>query len=73
MTTSIIKRDADYETALREIERLFEVDDKAFDLKQIESLLNFIETYEDKHYPIPKPNLVHRISYYLVSRGFLHR
>ena len=61
----------EYLTALREVERLFAVDDKSFHHEQINNLLNHIEAYEDQYYPIPEPNLANRISYYLESRGFL--
>lgn len=72
MELSAIKTEG-YEGALREVERLFEVDGNTFDVKQIENFLNLIELYEDKHYSIPLPDFANRILYYLESRGFLLR
>jgi HTH-type transcriptional regulator/antitoxin HigA len=73
MELSAIKTEEDYEAALREVERLFEVDGNTFDLEQIENFINLIERYEDEHYSIPWPDFANRILYYLESRGFLHR
>lgn len=73
MQLSVIKTAEEYEAALKEVERLFEVDDNTFDAEQMENILNLIEAYEDKHYSIPQPNLANRILYYLESRGFLRR
>ena len=50
---------------------LFELDHNAVDREQIENILNLIEAYEDKHYPIPQPNAVHRILYHWESRRVL--
>jgi HTH-type transcriptional regulator/antitoxin HigA len=71
MASKSIQTEEEYLTALKEVERLFAVDDKSFDHEQISNPLNRIEAYEDQHYPIPQPNLANRISYYLESRGFL--
>jgi HTH-type transcriptional regulator / antitoxin HigA len=73
MQLSVIETEEEYEAALKTVERLFEVDDNIFDAEQMKNILYLIEAYEDKHYPIPQPNLANRILYYLESRGVLGR
>ncbi len=71
MEHSPIETEEEYEAALKEIAPMFELDDNSIDAEQMETLFNLIEAYEEKHYPIPKPNLINRILYYLESRGIL--
>ncbi len=67
MKVSLIQKKEDYEAALREVERLLDI---GSDAAVLDELATQIEAYEDKHYPIPSPNLIARISYFLESRGY---
>lgn len=64
-----IKTEKEYEAALKEIERLFESDPGTPDGDRVEVLETLVEAYEDAHYPIPLPNPIEAIFYYMESRG----
>lgn len=64
-----IKNEDDYREALAEIERLFDAvpDTSAGD--RLDVLSTLVEAYEQKHYPIPAPDPVEAIRYWMESRG----
>ena len=64
-----IKTEADYEAALKEIERLFDVEPGTPESDRLEVLTTLVEAYEDEHYAIPAPDPVEAILYYMESRG----
>lgn len=68
-----VKNDADCQAALEEIERLFDAapDTPAGD--RLEVLTTLVESYEEKHYSIPKPDPVEAILYHMESRGLARR
>ena len=68
-----IKTEADYETALAEIEQLFEARPGTPAADRLEILTTLVEGYENHHYPIPLPDPVEAILYYLESRGLTRR
>ncbi|MCC6299240.1 MAG: hypothetical protein IT314_08070 [Anaerolineales bacterium] len=67
MEVNPIQTEADYEAALREVERLLHADSDDFALNDLSAR---IEMYEDEHYSIPSPSFMERISYFLESRGY---
>jgi HTH-type transcriptional regulator/antitoxin HigA len=69
MDINPIKTEADYEAALKEIERLFDAEPGTPDGDRMEILSILVETYEDEHYDIPAPDPVEAILYYMESRG----
>jgi antitoxin component HigA of HigAB toxin-antitoxin module len=73
MELNAITTEEECEAALNEVERLFELDSNSLDVAGMENLCNLIEVYEDKNYPIPKPNIMNRILYFFESRRFFHR
>jgi len=73
MELNAITTEEEYEAALNEVERLFELDSNSLDVARMENLCNLIEAYEDEHYPIPEPNLIAKIPYYLESRKIFLR
>ena len=73
MELNAITTEEEYEAALKEVERLFELDSNSPDIAHLENLANLVEAYEDKNYAIPKPNIISRISYFFESRRFFHR
>ena len=68
-----IKREADYQAALEEIERLFNAALDTPEGDRLEVLTTLVEAYEDKHYNIPLPDPIEAILYYMESRGLSRR
>jgi HTH-type transcriptional regulator / antitoxin HigA len=65
-----IRSDADYEAALKEIEKLLEAQPGTPDGDRMDVLVTLVEVYEAKHFPIPEPNdPVQVLEYYMESRG----
>jgi HTH-type transcriptional regulator/antitoxin HigA len=68
-----IRTEVDYETALAEIEQLFEAVPGTPEGDRLEILTTLVEAYEERHYPIPLPDPIEAILYYLESRGLSRR
>jgi HTH-type transcriptional regulator/antitoxin HigA len=68
-----IKSEADYQAALNEIERLFDAIPGTPAGDQLEVWTMLVEQYEAQQYPIPFPDPVEAIKYYLESRGLSRR
>ena len=64
-----IKTEKDYNNALKEIERLFDSEPGTPNGDHLEVLSTLVEAYEDEHYPIPAPDPVEAINYFMESRG----
>ncbi len=68
-----IHTSADYQAVLNQIEQLLEAEPDTPDSDRLEVLTTLVEAYEDKHYPIPEPDPVEAIRYYMESRGLKKR
>jgi HTH-type transcriptional regulator/antitoxin HigA len=68
-----IKTETDYEAALQEIEELFEAKPDTPEGDRLEILSTLVEAYEEQHYPIPAPDPIEAIRYYMESRGLSRR
>lgn len=64
-----IKTEKEYETALKEIERLFHAEPGTPDSDRLEVIGALVEVYEEEHYAIPLPDPIEAILYYMESRG----
>lgn len=65
-----IRSEADYQAALKEIDRLTDSRPGTSDGDRIEVLATLVEAYETKHFPIPDPDdPVEVLEYYMESRG----
>jgi len=64
-----IKTEKEYETALKEIERLFNAEPGTPDGDRLEVLATLVEAYEDELFSIPLPDPIEAIHYYMESRG----
>ena len=64
-----IRNRADHQTALTEIERLFDVSQGTPEFDRLEILVTLVEAYENKHEPILSPEPIEAILYYMESRG----
>jgi len=68
-----IRTEADYEAALKEIERLFNTKPGSTEADRLEVLTTLMEAYEEKHYSIPLPDPIEAILYHMESRGLSRR
>lgn len=65
-----IRTEADYEAALKEVERLMDSQPGTPEGDQMDVLVTLIEAYEAKHFPIPYPDdPVEVLEYFMESRG----
>ena len=73
-----IKTELDYQNALKEIEKLFDVEPNSAECglseaealrDRLDILATLVEAYEQKHYPIEAPDAISAILYYLEARG----
>lgn len=64
-----IRTEADYQAALKEIESLMDAKPGTPEEDKLDILAALVEVYEEKHHPIPPPNPIAALEYYLESRG----
>ena len=64
-----IRSEADYETALKTIEQLWDAAQGSPEADQLDVLVTLVEAYEEKHYPIPPPDPIEAILHYMESQG----
>ena len=64
-----IRTEADHEAALAEIERLFDAAPNTPENDRLDVLTTLVEAYEAHHYPVPEPDPIEAIKYYMESRG----
>ena len=69
MNIKPIKTEADYETALKEIEHLWDARPNTPESDRLEVLVTLVQAYEDKHHPILPPDPIEAIKYHMESRG----
>jgi HTH-type transcriptional regulator/antitoxin HigA len=68
-----IKCEADHQAALSEIERLLEAGPGTTDGDRLEVLATLVAAYEDQFQPIPAPDPVAALEYWMESRGLARR
>ena len=68
-----IRTDSDYEAALQEIERLWDVVPGSSEGDKLDVLVTLVEAYEEKQYPILPPDPVEAILHHLESQGLSRR
>ena len=64
-----IKTEADYEAALKEIERLWGASYGSSEGDKLDVFVTLVEAYEEAHYPIPPPDPIEAILHYIESQG----
>jgi len=69
MNLRLIRTEADYQAALIEIERLFDAAPDTPEGDRLDILTLVVEAYEERHHPIPLPDPVVALEYYVESRG----
>ena len=73
MTLRTLKTEADYEEALAEIDTIFDAELNTPEGDRLDILALLVESYEEQHYPIPAPDPVAALEYYMDSRGLTRR
>ena len=73
MTLRPLKTEADYQEALAEIDTLFDAEVNTPEGDRLDILTLLVEAYEERHYPIPPPDPVAALEYYMDSRGLNRR
>jgi len=73
MIVRTLKTETDYKEALAEIDRLFDAAPETPDGDCLDVLTLLVEAYEEQHYPIPPPDPVAALEYYMESRGLSRR
>ncbi|MBX3051843.1 MAG: hypothetical protein KF753_10240 [Caldilineaceae bacterium] len=68
-----IRTEADYESALQEIDRLWGSPFGSPEGEKMDVLVTLVEAYEEKHYPIPPPDPIEAILYTIESQGMTWR
>ncbi len=64
-----IRNEEDYETALEEIEALWEATPGTPEADRLDLLVLLVEAYEAEHYPIPDPDPIALILHVMDARG----
>ena len=73
MTLRTLKTEADYKEALAEIDGIFDAELNTPEGDRLDILALLVEAYEEQHYPIPPPDPVAALEYYMDSRGLTRR
>jgi HTH-type transcriptional regulator / antitoxin HigA len=68
-----IRTEADYQTALKEVELLFDAPPNTPEYDRLDLLSTLVEAYEKVHYPIEAPDPIEAILYYMDTRGLSRR
>ena len=69
MTLRPLRTEADHREALAEINTLFDAEPNTPDGDHLDILTFLVEAYEKQHYPIPAPDPVAALEYYMDRRG----
>ena len=64
-----IRTEDDYQAALVEIEGIFQAASGTPEGDRLDLLISQVEAYEERHYPIPPPDLTAALEYHLESHG----
>ncbi len=68
-----IRTEADYQEALKEVERLFDAAPNTPEFDRLDILSTLVEAYEQIAYPIDLPDPIEAIQYYMEARGWSRR
>ncbi|MCP1677286.1 HTH-type transcriptional regulator/antitoxin HigA [Natronocella acetinitrilica] len=64
-----IRSDADYQTALRDIETLMAAEPDTLDGDRLDVLVTLVEAYERKNFPMDLPDPIEAIKFVMEQRG----
>lgn len=64
-----IRTEAEYDSALKEIERLWGSTYGTLPGDKLDVLVTLVEAYEEQHYPVPPPDPIEAIIHHMESQG----
>jgi len=68
-----IRNQRDYKAALAEIDRLFDAQPRTSEADLLEVWVTLVEAYEQRNHPIPPPDPIEAILYFMESRGLARK
>jgi HTH-type transcriptional regulator/antitoxin HigA len=68
-----IRSKRDYESALKEVERLWGAKSGTRDGDRLDVLATLVDAYEEEHYPIDPPDPIEAIKFRMEQRGLTRR
>ncbi len=68
-----IRTEQEYQAALTRIREIFHAEEGTPEGDELESLVDLVEKYAEKHYPVDPPSLIAAIEYDLDQRGLTLR
>ena len=68
-----IRNKRDYKAALAEIDRLFDAQPRTPEADLLEVWVTLVEAYEQRNHPIPPPDPIEAILYFMESRGLARK
>jgi len=69
MDVTPIKTEADFQTALAEIERLWDAEPDTPEGDRLDILMTLVEVYERRHHPMPPADPIAAIEFMMEQRG----
>ena len=69
MDVTPIKTEADFRTALAEIERLWDAEPETPEGDRLDILMTLVEVYERRHHPMPPADPIAAIEFMMEQRG----
>ncbi len=73
MDVKIIESEAEYASALKRIDQLFDAPRGTKEAGELELLVLLVNNYEDKHYPVPPADPVEAIKYRMEELGLANK
>ena len=73
MNLKPIRNEEDYQIALQEIDRLWDVEAGTAESDILEILITLVEAYEKQHYELPPPDPIAALEYFMESRGWTRK
>lgn len=73
MVSKVIKSEAEYEAALARVEEIMDAEPNTPEGEELELLALLIENYEEHNFPLPNPDPIDVIQYYIDQRGLKYK
>ena len=69
MINRLIKNEEDYDKALSRIEQIMDAESGTAEMDELELLTALVEMYEDRHFPISRPDPIDAIKFRMEQLG----
>ena len=73
MISKVIKNETEYEAALARVEEIMDAVPNTLEGEELELLALLIENYEENNFPLPNPDSIDVIQYYIDQRGLKYK